>query len=236
MVVTLSDDEVSYHEFGRDEDGNFIAFTTTNIVDESVVVDENPFNGELFENADLQEAYNKLCKIAAKDAMNVDLGLKKIASLELDKKILMLKLFDANELINKVKIKNMLLLDKVKNLELELSVAREQTNRFASSKLDHMLSIQKSPLDKIGLGFEDRIFMSETHSINFVSSSESPKSEIVKLVEVTPSPRKIRVDLKESKPKILQFLRISCKIDLYEFVIFVERLGIFAQTISSCKL
>ena len=236
MVVTLSDDEVSYHEFGRDEDENFIAFTATNIVDESVVVDENPFNGELFENADLQEAYNKLCKIAAKDAMNVDLGLKKIASLELDKKILMLKLFDANELINKVKIKNMLLLDKVKNLELELSVAREQTNRFASSKLDHMLSIQKSPLDKIGLGFEDRIFMSETHSINFVSSSESPKSEIVKLVEVTPSPRKIRVDLKESKPKILQFLRISCKIDLYEFVIFVERQGIFAQTISSCKL
>ena len=236
MAVTLSDDEVSYHEFGRDEDGNFIAFTTTNIVDESVVVDENPFNGELFENADLQKAYNKLCKIAAKDAMNVDLGLKKIASLELDKKILMLKLFDANELINKVKIKNMLLLDKVKNLELELSVAREQTNRFASSKLDHMLSIQKSPLDKIGLGFEDRIFMSETHSINFVSSSESPKSEIVKLVEVTPSPRKIRVDLKESKPKILQFLRISCKIDLYEFVIFVERLGIFAQTVSSCKL
>ena len=236
MAVTLSDDEVSYHEFGRDEDGNFIAFTTTNIVDESVVVDENPFNGELFENVDLQEAYNKLCKIAAKDAMNVDLGLKKIASLELDKKILMLKLFDANELINKVKIKNMLLLDKVKNLELELSVAREQTNRFASSKLDHMLSIQKSPLDKIGLGFEDRIFMSETHSINFVSSSESPKSEIVKLVEVTPSPRKIRVDLKESKPKILQFLRISCKIDLYEFVIFVERLGIFAQTVSSCKL
>ena len=234
MDVTLGDDEVSDHESGSDEDGNFIAFTAT--IDESVVVDENPFNGELFENADLQEAYNKLCKIAAKDAMNVDLGLKKIASLELDKKNLLLKLFDANELISKVKIENMLLLDKVKNLELELSVAREQTNRFASSKLDHMLSIQKSPLDKIGLGFEDRIFMSETHSINFVSSSESPKSEIVKLVEVTPSPRKIRVDLKESKPKILQFLRISCKIDLYEFVIFVERLGIFAQTVSSCKL
>ena len=73
--------------------------------------------------------------------MNVDLGLKKIASLELDKKNLLLKLFDANELINKVKTENMLLLDKVKNLELELSVAREQTNRFASSKLDHMLSV-----------------------------------------------------------------------------------------------
>ena len=74
----------------------------------------------------MQEAYNKLCKIAAKDAMNVDLGLKKIASLELDKKNLLLKLLDDKELINKLKIENMLLLDKVKNLELELSVAREQ--------------------------------------------------------------------------------------------------------------
>ena len=43
--------------------------------------------------------------------------------------------------------------------------------------------------------------MSKTHSTNFVSSSEPSKIEIVKLVEVTPPPRKIRVDLKEYKPK-----------------------------------
>ena len=86
MAVTLSD-----------ENGNFIAFTVILVVDESVVVDENPFDEELSENADLQEVYNKLCKVAAKDAMIVDLGLKKIASLELDKKNLLLKLFDANE-------------------------------------------------------------------------------------------------------------------------------------------
>ena len=61
----------------------------------------------------LQEAYNKICKVAAKDAMNVDLDLKKIASLELDKKNLLVKLFDANELLNKVKTENMLLLNKV---------------------------------------------------------------------------------------------------------------------------
>ena len=135
MAVTLSDDEISNHESSSDEDGNFITFTATAIIDESVVVDENPSNGKLFKNADLQEAYNKLCKVAAKDAMNVDLGLKKIVSLELDKKNFLLKLFDANELLDKVKIENMLLLDKVKNLELELSVAKEQTNRPASSKL-----------------------------------------------------------------------------------------------------
>ena len=199
MVVTLSDNKVFDHESGSDEDENFIAFTATTIVDESVVVDENPYDGELSENVDLQEAYNKLCKFAAKDAMNVDIGLKKIDLLELDKKNLLLKLFDTNELINKVKTENMLLLDKVKNLELELSVAKEQTNRFASSKLEHMLSIQKFPLDKTGLGFEDSISISETHSTNFVSSSEPPVSEIVKPVKVTPL-RKTRVDLKKSKP------------------------------------
>ena len=60
VAVTLSDDEVSDHEFGSDKDENFIAFTTTTIVDESVVVNENPSDGELSKNVDLQKAYNKL--------------------------------------------------------------------------------------------------------------------------------------------------------------------------------
>ena len=111
-----------------------------------------------------------------------------------------MKLFDANKLLDKVKTENMLLLDKIKNLKLELSVAREQTNRSTSSKLEHMLSIQMSPLDKTGLGFKDSISVPKTHSTNFVSSFEPSMSEIVKPVEVT-SPRKTRVDLKESKPK-----------------------------------
>ena len=83
MAVTLSDDKASNNEFA------------TAIVDESVVVEENRSNGELSEDVDLQEAYNKLCKVAAKDAMNVELGLKKIESLELDKNNLLVKLFDA---------------------------------------------------------------------------------------------------------------------------------------------
>ena len=102
MAVTLNDDEISDHESGSDEDGNFIAFITTAIVDESVVVKENLSDGELSKCDDLQEAFNKLYKVATKDAMSVDLGLKKIASLELDKKNLLLKLLD---------VENMLLLD-----------------------------------------------------------------------------------------------------------------------------
>ena len=145
-----------------------------------------------------------------------------------------MKLFDANKLLDKVKTENMLL-DKVKNLEHELSVAREQTNRSTSSKLEHMLSIQKSPLDKTGIGFEDSISVPKNHSTNFVSSSEPSMSEIVKPADVT-SPKKIRVDFKESKPRLLTLLRTSCMIDLHGFVIFVESLDTFVQTVSSCKL
>ena len=111
-----------------------------------------------------------------------------------------MRLLDANTLIDRVKTENMLL-DKIKNLELELSVAREQTNRSASSKLDHMLTIQKSPLDKSSLGFVDSISVFKTHFTNFVLSSEPSKIEVVKPKEDVPTPRKIRVDLKESKPK-----------------------------------
>ena len=182
MAVTLGDDELFDDESGCDEDGNFIAFTATAVVNESVSAEENPSDGDLSKDADLQETYNKLCKVATKDAMNVELGLKKIVSLELEKKNLLVKLFDANDVLNNVKTENMLLLDKVKNLELELSVAKEQTDRFASSKLDHILSVQKPTFDKTGLGFVESNSVSATHSTNFIpsSSSEPLMSEVVK--------------------------------------------------------
>ena len=103
----------------------------------------------------------------------------------------------------------MLLLDKVKSLELDLFVARS-----ASSKFDQLLGVQKSPSDKSGLGFVESISVSTPHSTHFVPSSSSepsvsegvsetvkpPVSEVVKPIEVSPS-RKIRVELKESKLK-----------------------------------
>ena len=134
MVVTLSDDEVSDDESGCDEDGNFIAFIATAVVNESMFSKENPSNRELFEDANLQEAYNKLCKVAAKDATNVELYLKKIASLELKKKILLVKLFDANDLLNNVKTENMLLFDANDLLignSLRMQIYKKLTTNFA---------------------------------------------------------------------------------------------------------
>ena len=146
MAVTLSDDEVSDHEPESDQEWNFMAFIATAVINETKTVDENLSDGKHSENSDLQESYNKLCKIAAKDAMSVDLGLKKISTLEQEKKKLLLKLFEANELINSVKIENVSLIEKVKSLEFELSIVREQLDRSSTSKLDDMLNVQKSVL------------------------------------------------------------------------------------------
>ena len=77
-----------------------------------------------------------------------------------------------------------------------------------------MLSVQKSHSEKSGLSFVESIFVTAPYSTNFVPSSSSepfvsevvsetvkpPVRDVVKPIEVSPS-RKIRVDLKESKPK-----------------------------------
>ena len=47
MVVTLSDGEVSDDESECDEDGNFITFTATAVVNENIFSKENPSNGKL---------------------------------------------------------------------------------------------------------------------------------------------------------------------------------------------
>ena len=92
LAVTLSDDEVSNYKFESNQEQNFMTFTATVKVSEPEIVEENPSDGELFENVNLQKACNKLCKIATQDAMNVDIGLKKINTLEQEKKILLVKL------------------------------------------------------------------------------------------------------------------------------------------------
>ena len=78
-----------------------------------------------------------------------------------------------------------------------------------------MLSVQKSSSDKTGLGYVDSIFVSAPLSTKFVPSSSSSKPSVSEIVSEIIKPsvskvakplegsssRKIRVDLKESKPK-----------------------------------
>ena len=207
MAITLNDDEVSDRESKSDQEGNFMTFTATAVISEFEIIAKSPFDGELFENADLQEAYKKLCKIAAKDAMNVDLGLKNINTLEQEKKNLLVKLFDANELITSVKIENMSLIEKVKSLESELSIAREQLNRTSTSKLDNMLNVQKPTYDKTGLGFFEIVSTFVVHPTKFIPASSIPTPEVKMPKEEILATMKMRVDLSESKPKKPNHLR-----------------------------
>ena len=201
IAVTLSDDEESGHEFESDEEGNFFAFTAIAVVGEPEIVEENASDEELFEKVDLQEAYNKLCKIEAKDAMNVDLGLKKIDTLEHEKKNLLVKLFDANELIIAIKFENMSLIEKVKSLEFELHVAREQIDRTSTSKLDNMLKFQKFAFDKTGLGYVESGLSSMVIPTKFVPPVSMLKPEVRVHKEEVVATKKIRVDLSDTKPK-----------------------------------
>ena len=51
MAITLSDGEVSNDESDCDEDKNFITFTATVVINESISAEKNPSNMELSEDA-----------------------------------------------------------------------------------------------------------------------------------------------------------------------------------------
>ena len=116
------------------------------------------------------------------------------------------KLFDANELLNSIKIENISLLEKVKSLELELFVAREQIYRTSTSKLDEMLHVQKSVSNKTGLGFVESGSTTVVNPPKFVLATSSSVvhptlSEVKVHKEVVLASRRTRVDLSEFKPK-----------------------------------
>ena len=80
-------------------------------------------------------------------------------------------MFGVNELLNYVKIENMTLLEKVKSLELELSIGREQIDRTSTSKLDEMLNVQKSVSNMTGLGFVESGSSFVVHPPKFVPTT-----------------------------------------------------------------
>ena len=124
----------------------------------------------------------------------------------MEKKNLLLKLFDVNELLNSFKIENMSLLEKVKSLELGISIAREQINRSSTSKLDEMLHIQKSISNKTSLGFVENGSTTMVNSPKFVPATSSSlvlqTSIVVKInKKVALVSRRTRVDMSEFEHK-----------------------------------
>ena len=73
--------------------------------------------------------------------------------MELDREELSTKFDEANQTIGALRFENNFLAEKTKKLEVGLFQVRAQLERTSSTKLDEMLSIQKSASDRIGLGY-----------------------------------------------------------------------------------
>lgn len=102
-----------------------------------------------------------------------------------------------------LRLKNLLWLKRLKELENDLSFTREQLGRSSSSKLDVMLSAQKSSSNKTSLGYIEGGLSSKNSSTKFIiSSSKSiPKPVERAHTEEILATRRIRVDLSDTKPK-----------------------------------
>ena len=91
--------------------------------------------------------YEKLYKVSEKHEKLYRLATKKLSDMELDREELSTKFEEANQTIGALRFENNFLVEKTKKLEAELFQVRAQLDRTSSTKLDEMLSIQKSASD-----------------------------------------------------------------------------------------
>ena len=127
---------------------------------------------------DIHTAYEKLYKLSKKHEKLYRLGTKKLSDVELDREKLSTKFNEANQTIGILRFENNLLVEKTKKLEAELFQVRAQLERTSSTKLDEMLSIQKSASNRTGLGCDFFSFnIASTSAIVFVPPSNNIEIE-----------------------------------------------------------
>ena len=159
-LVTIMRDTEPEKDFNNKDDGILNAFTTTvnptdgivEDVDEEEELVESKFE-KMDDQDDIHTDYEKLYKVSEKHEKLYRLATKKLSDLELDREELSTKFDEANQTIRVLRFENNFLAKKAKKLEAELFQVRAQLKRTSSAKLDEMLSIQKSALDRTGLGY-----------------------------------------------------------------------------------
>ena len=159
LAATLSDIELE-DDCDNEDDGILNSFTATvdpidGIVED--VVEEEKLVESKFEKMDDQDnihtAYKKLYKLSEKHEKLYRLTTKKLSDVERNREELSTKFDEANQTIRALRFENNFLAKKTKKLETELVQVRAQLERTSSTKLDDMLSIQKSASDRTGLGY-----------------------------------------------------------------------------------
>ena len=159
FAATLSDTKPE-DDFDNEDDGISNAFTTT-VNPTDGIVEEMDEEEELVESKfekmddqdDIHTAYEKLYKVSKKLEKLYRLVTKKHSDVELNREELSTKFDEANQNIGALRFENNFLAERIKKLEAELFQVRAQLERTSSAKLDEMLSIQKSALDRTGLGY-----------------------------------------------------------------------------------
>ena len=159
LAATLSDTEPE-EDSDNEDDRILNAFTATVNPTDGIVEDvdeEEELMESKFEKMDDQDdihiAYEKLYKISEKHEKLYRLATKKLSDVKLDCEELPTKFDEANQTIGALRFENNFLAEKTKKLKAELFQVRAQLGRTSSTKLDKMLSIQKSTSDRIGLGY-----------------------------------------------------------------------------------
>ena len=153
LAATLSD--IEPEEDSDNEDDRILnAFTATvnptdgifEDVDEEKELVESEFE-KMDDQDDFHIAYEKLYKVFEKYEKLYRLATKKLSDVEIDHEELSTKFDEANQIIGVLRFENNFLVEKTKKLKAELFQVRAQLKRTSSTKLDKMLSIQKSASD-----------------------------------------------------------------------------------------
>ena len=155
----MSDTEPEDDSDNKD-DGILNAFTTivnptkgiVEDVDEEKELVMSKFE-KMDDHDDIHTTYEKLYKLSKKHEKLYRLAIKKLSDMELDHEELSIKFDEANQTIGALRFENNFLAEKTKKLEVELFQVRAYLERTSSTKLNEMLSHQKSAFDQTGLGY-----------------------------------------------------------------------------------
>ena len=159
LATTLSDTEPE-DDSNNEDDRILNAFIATVNPTKGIVEDvdkEEKLVESKFENMDEQDdihtAYAKLYKVSKKYEKLYRLTTKKFSDVKLEREEISTKFDKANQTIGALRFENNFLAEKTKKLEAELFQVRTQLERTSSTKLNEMLSFQKSASDQTDLGY-----------------------------------------------------------------------------------
>ena len=146
-------------------------------MDEEEELVESKFE-KMDEQDDIHTAYAKLYKVSKKYQKMYRLTTKKLSDFELEQEKLSTKFNEANQTIEALMFENNFLTEKTKKLEVELFQVKAQLERNSSTKLDEMISLQKSASDRTGLGYDfSSPSIASTRTTVFVPSTNNIEIE-----------------------------------------------------------